>query len=352
MNAMTDTGALDVLCPMHLILNASGQILHAGPTLFKIHREQDLIGLHFLDVFEVKYPRALASMADLSEAKQTKLRLKLRAAPYTSLKGTMVPIALTGTGARTESEGRVIVNLSFGISILDGVRDFALTNADFAATDLAIEMLYLVEAKTAAMEASYRLNTRLQGAKIAAEEQAFADTLTGLKNRRALDTVLKRLLDRRTSFAVMQIDLDYFKDVNDTLGHAAGDHVLQNVARIMVDETRGSDLVARVGGDEFTIVLPDIVSDATLRRVGGRIIERLQEPIPFQGNDCKISASIGTVWIQSGDTPRMEDLLDDADVALYASKRAGRSTQTLYRPELRSAANATSAPSVENEKSP
>ncbi|MDF3414231.1 diguanylate cyclase [Sulfitobacter sp. M57] len=338
MRPVEDFSALDVLCPMHLILGPSGHILHAGPTLRKMRKGQGLTGKRFLEVFEVRRPRALHSMTDLVSKEPQKLRLKLRDAPHTALKGVLVPAV--------DSGGTMIVNLSFGISILDGVRDFALTNADFAATDLAIEMLYLIEAKTAAMEASYNLNSKLQGAKIAAEEQAYTDTLTGLKNRRALDTVLTRLLATSNSFAVMHIDLDYFKTVNDTLGHAAGDHVLQYVARIMVDETRSHDLVARVGGDEFTLVLPDVRDEGVLRRVGRRIIQRLEVPIPFEGTECKISASIGTVWIQPGDNPTMEDLLSDADVALYASKHAGRATQTLYTPDLRDAANAIGAPSV------
>lgn len=329
--------AMDLLCPMHLILNRNGHITHAGPTLCKILGGVSPVGQRFLELFDIRRPRSPNTMQELRDMGPQKLRLKLREAPQTALKGICV--------ATGDADDTVIVNLSFGISILDGVRDFALTNADFAATDLAIEMLYLVEAKTAAMEASYKLNSRLQGAKIAAEEQAYTDTLTGLKNRRALDTVLRRLLDHKGSFAVMQIDLDYFKTVNDTLGHAAGDFVLQNVARIMVDETRSDDLVARVGGDEFTLVLPDVRNDETLRAIGKRIIDRLEEPLSFQGNECNISASIGTVWIQPGETATMEDLLSDADVALYASKHAGRATQTLYRPELREAANAIGAPS-------
>jgi len=343
MNPLTDTQALDVLCPMHLVMDASGRITHPGPTLVKMRPGHELKGKQFLDLFEVKRPHAILSMGDFRGIAPQKLHLKLRDAPHTALKGIMVQ-----AGGDTD---QIIVNLSFGISIVDGVRDFALTNADFAATDLAIEMLYLVEAKTAAMEASYRLNTRLQGAKIAAEEQAYTDTLTGLKNRRALNTVLNRLIEARSSFAVMHIDLDYFKTVNDTLGHAAGDHVLQTVARIMVDETRAQDLVARVGGDEFTVVLPDVRSEDILRRVGKRIIERLEEPMPYQGSDCRISASIGTVWIQSGDTPTLEDLLSDADVALYASKNAGRATQTLYTPELRDAANAVVPPGEDADRS-
>ena len=337
MNSQPENAVLDVLCPMHLVLNRTGHIIHAGPTMRKVLGPKGGIGQRFLEVFEVRRPRAMSSIAALPLSESQKLRLKLRRQPQTALKGILVQSGV--------DMDRYIVNLSFGISILDAVRDFGLTNADFAATDLAIEMLYLVEAKTAAMEASYRLNTRLQGARIAAEEQAYTDTLTGLKNRRALDMVLTRLLDRRASFAVMQIDLDYFKAVNDTLGHAAGDHVLQNVARIMVDETRNDDLVARVGGDEFTVVLVDVRNEEVLRRVGRRIIERLEEPMPFQGNTCRISASIGTVWIQTGDTPSMQKLLEDADVALYASKHAGRATQTLYTPQLREAANAGIAPS-------
>lgn len=340
---VSDADALDVLCPMHLMLNDTGHIIHAGPTAQKLRAHQKLIGTPFLEVFAVNRPRAITSMADLRRSRDLKLHLEMRDPPRTALKAVMVPV--------NDAENRLIINLSFGISIVDGVRDYALSNTDFAATDLAIEMLYLIEAKTAAMEESRRLNLRLQGARIAAEEQAYTDTLTGLKNRRALDTVLGRMVVGRVPFAVMQIDLDYFKAVNDTLGHAAGDHVLQAVARMMVEETRSSDTVARVGGDEFTVVLPDVRSDDILRRVGRRIIDRLQKPIPFNGHECRISASIGTVWIQSGKSPSMDELMDNADVALYASKHAGRACQTFYDPVLRSAANAGMPPPEHDDRS-
>jgi diguanylate cyclase (GGDEF)-like protein len=331
---------LDVLCPMHLIVSQTGHIRHAGPTAQKLCATSDLRQKRFLEVFAVKRPRAIVQMADLLQTDDPKLRLEMRHPPCTALKGVIVPL----NDGHDDQGGSVIVNLSFGISIIDGVRDYSLTNADFAATDLAIEMLYLVEAKTAAMDASRRLNLRLQGAKVVAEEQAYTDTLTGLRNRRALDAVLNRLLAASTGFAVMQIDLDYFKAVNDTLGHAAGDHVLQTVSRLMLEETRDSDIVSRVGGDEFSIVLPDVCDAEVLYRIGRRIIERLEEPIRFQDEVCKISASIGTVWLQSGEVPSMEELLSNADLALYASKHAGRAQQTLYTPELRNPANKAAAP--------
>lgn len=334
MKRVLNPDVLDVLCPMHLILNAEGIISHAGPTTQKLRPRKPLEGTPFLEAFSVMRPRGIDTLAQLWAVRHLKLHLEMTGTPVARLKGVVV----------CDGQGQAIVNLSFGISILDGVRDYALTNADFAATDLAIEMLYLVEAKSAAMEASRKLNLRLQGAKIAAEEQAFTDTLTGLKNRRALDEVLERLLAAKAAFAVMHIDLDYFKAVNDTLGHAAGDHVLQIVAKVMLEETRASDMVARVGGDEFTVILSDVSDIDVLERVGRRIIERIEMPIPFNRTNCEISASIGTVWIQNSKSVTRERVMEDADIALYVSKNEGRARQTMYTPDLRTGANSTAPP--------
>jgi diguanylate cyclase (GGDEF)-like protein len=317
---------LDVLCPMYVMTNRTGHITHVGATLRKLRPDLDWVGARFLEVFALKRPRAVTSITNLRDSAGIKLHLQLRDAPMTELKGVAV---------KSGVDGALIVNLSFGISVVDGVQTYDLTHADFAPTDLATEMLYLVEAKSTAMEAWRKLNLRLQGAMIAAEEQAFTDTLTGLKNRRAMDHVMGRALERGMQFALMQLDLDFFKLVNDTLGHAAGDHVLQTVARIMVDETRSEDTVARLGGDEFVIVLPDVRDAAALRRIGSRLIQRLEMPMPFDGHDCCISASIGTVFYEPGSGADMRSLLDDVDVALYASKRAGRGQQTFYSPDLR-----------------
>lgn len=313
------TAVLDVICPMHIILDDSGHILHVGPTLQKLRPDAPYATRRFLELFELCRPRAVTSMKGLLSAAGIKLHLRLRDTPRTALKGILVPIS-----------GGAILNLSFGISILDGVRDYALTSADFAATDLTIEMLYLVEAKSAAMEASRKLNLRLQGAMIAAEEQAFTDTLTGLKNRRAMDHILERFLETGQDFTLMHLDLDFFKAVNDTLGHAAGDLVLQKVARIMVDETRKEDTVARVGGDEFVLLISQLVDRDQLTTIAERIITKLEEPIPFEDQLCKISASIGTVLSPDYDTPNAEQLMADADLALYASKHKGRACHTFY----------------------
>ncbi len=317
---------LDVLCPMHVQLNEDGVIRHAGPTLLKLYAEGALIGQPFLEVFELARPKRVSSMAGLIKTAGQKLHLKKRSEPQTGLKGVLVPMP---------SDGGAMVNLGFGISILYAVSDYDLNAADFAATDLTIEMLYLVEAKSAAMEASRKLNLRLQGAMIAAEEQAFTDTLTGLKNRRALEHILPRMVSDCTRFGVMQVDLDFFKEVNDTRGHAAGDAVLQHVARVLVENSRDEDCVARVGGDEFVLVFHGTTSLEILGRIARRIISEIEKPVSFQDTNCKVSASVGISVYDGSDDTDMDKLLAEADTALYASKHAGRATFTVYDPQMR-----------------
>ncbi len=310
----TLNAVLHAFCPMHVQIDGTGHITGCGDTLQKCRPGQDLRGQRFLEVFELSRPRKVMSMAALLDRAGSRLHMQFRAPPCTSMIGVAVPMP----------DGGALVNLSPGISVIDAVRDYALTGTDFAVTDLTVEMLFLVEANAAAMEASRHLNLRLQGAKIAAEEQAFTDTLTGLKNRRALDHVMARLSSAETAFALMHLDLDFFKAVNDTLGHAAGDHVLQQVARRMVQETRDRDTVARVGGDEFVLILNDIDDRRRLAAVARRLIDRLEEPIPFAGEACRVSASIGIALSSQRPDGQIEKLMDDADAALYAAKSAGR----------------------------
>lgn len=317
------------LMPMHIWLTPTGHIRRVGPTLQKLRPRQLLAGPRFFDVFEVRRPRTARSIAGLLAADGARLHLAFRQPPCTAFKGLIT---------RLDGDDGVLINLSFGISVVEAVAQYGLTVGDFAATDLTVEMLYLVEAKSAVMEESRKLNQRLQGAKIAAEEQAFTDTLTGLKNRRAMDHVLTRMIDQRRPFGLMHLDLDFFKDVNDSLGHAAGDHVLQQVARMLVEETRDDDTVVRAGGDEFVLIFDRLVDPGRLDTIARRIIDRLEQPIPFEGKPCRISASIGTTLSTHYAHPGAEEMLHDADMALYASKKAGRARATqVAAPDRRAA---------------
>lgn len=316
--------AMALLSPMFVLLSETGHIEKVGPTLQKLCPENTLIGQRFMEVFRFDRPHGVTKLSDIMAWPKTHLRVSFRDPPNTALKGIIVPL---------QDQGQAIVNLSFGISVLDAVRDHKLNSSDFAATDLAIELLYLVEAKSAAMSSSRKLNHRLQGAMIAAEEKAFTDTLTGLRNRRTVDYELDRLVAQKRPFSLLHLDLDYFKAVNDTYGHAAGDHVLETVARIMMEVTRDQDIVARVGGDEFVLICENLMDQSRISELCKTLIQRISEPVTFRSVTCEISASIGICFASPKDTDPAV-LLNRADLALYAAKHAGRGKHMFYEPAM------------------
>jgi diguanylate cyclase (GGDEF)-like protein len=311
--------ALDRLMPLYLALAPDGTITGAGVTLAKLFPDTRLIGQSLFDLFTLRRAGAIITMAGLSARIGQTLTLARRDGGA-SLRGIALPMA--------QGEG-LLLNLSFGINVIDAVRDFTLTEADFAPTDLAIEILYMAEAKSAVMGELARLNTSLKGAKSAAEARALTDTLTGLGNRRALDEALTRIVDLARPFALLHLDLDFFKAVNDTRGHAAGDHVLAAVANVLRAATRDGDIVTRVGGDEFILLLPNPPGGQALLRIAARIIAGLEVPIPFEGVDCRISGSIGIAQSALFKPVDLDQMQAAADAALYASKRAGRGRATL-----------------------
>lgn len=317
-----DAGRLDVLMPMHVLVSPDGIIRHAGPTLAKVHPGQRLVGAPFFELFELRRPGLDPDIRMVCKRAGAKLALRLRDPSRTPVTGSA--ICLTG-------DNGVLVNLSFGIAVVEAVARFGLAGSDFAATDLTLELLYLVEANAAAMEEASKTGARLAGAKDAAEAEALTDPLTGLDNRRGLEQALNRLVARGTSFSLMHIDLDYFKAVNDTFGHAAGDLVLQAVAGVLHDVTRGGDVVARVGGDEFVVVFMRTADEATLSSLARRLIAGLEEPVAVGDGEARVSASIGITSSDLYDHPDLDLMERDADAAVYASKHRGRSCFTFVR---------------------
>ena len=305
--------------PMHLLPDAEGRVITAGPTLLRVMQGAAEPGARFEDLFEVRAPGGAVTVDDVLTRAGQRFRLVVR---------NGLSAGLRGLGQRLDN-GTVLLNLSFGIDLIAAVRDLALSDADFAATDLAMELLYLAEANAAVTRELRGLNLRLEGARLAAEEEAMTDPLTGLRNRRAADLVLERLCAVQARFGLMQMDLDYFKAVNDTLGHAAGDHVLEQVGRILREELRADDCAARVGGDEFLIIVTGRVEPHVLQGIADRIIARIGQPMPYGDTMAEVSASIGIVRSHDMAEADPTRLLAVADRALYAAKDAGRGRAVL-----------------------
>ncbi len=209
-----------------------------------------------------------------------------------------------------------------------GAQDF-LTKSDLNTIILEKAIHHAIERK--------RLILELESLKNLEHHRAVHDPLTGLPNRIALmnklDSILKHAKRSHERFALLFIDLDYFKAVNDTSGHEAGDIVLQKVSLRLRVLLRESDIIARIGGDEFVCVIRDIIDDSDISNVTSKVIKKLQEPIKNGQEEYYIGSSIGiALYPQDGITS--EDLLRSADAAMYIAKENGRNRFQYAQPEL------------------
>ena len=169
------------------------------------------------------------------------------------------------------------------------------------------------------------------------EHQAGHDALTGLPNRRLLadriSQAIARAIRQDGQVGIMMLDLDGFKHINDTLGHRLGDLLLIEAARRLVGCVRESDTVARVGGDEFMVVLPEIQSQNHLQTLAVKINSQIGEPFLIEGKDLFVSASIGLTLFPSDGT-NAEILLANADTAMYRAKSEGKNTYRFFTQDM------------------
>ncbi|CDX23420.1 conserved hypothetical protein [Mesorhizobium sp. ORS 3359] len=173
-------------------------------------------------------------------------------------------------------------------------------------------------------------NAELETAKARIEHVALHDSLTGLPNRRYLDEMLAGAHDDGT--ALLHLDLDRFKQINDTLGHAAGDAMLIHASKVIKANARTADFVARIGGDEFIVVCRGRRDDE-LAALADRIIEEMRQPVDYKGHQCRFGVSIGIAANSGIDA---KQLLVNADLALYRAKSRGRNRYEFFNEELQS----------------
>ena len=209
--------------------------------------------------------------------------------------------------------------------------DGGIIEVEAASVEIPYEGASAIQTVFRDMTARKRLQERLL-------YEAFHDSLTGLPNRalfrdrveHALTRIARDKQDSRAT--VLFLDLDNFKSVNDTLGHAAGDRVLTVVAERLRRTTRSYDTVARFGGDEFAVLLEDAPSDADVLEMVARMRDTLQTPIEIDGRTVAMSASVGVANAVAGNDADV--LLRNADVAMYEAKEAGKARHAVFEPGM------------------
>ncbi len=209
-------------------------------------------------------------------------------------------------------EGEVAVVL-----YLDNLTDEGAFDAD------AVEMAHLLAQQAASLVKRLELETALRAEREAFERAAYHDGLTGLPNRYLFEERLERAtaLARRSRalLAVLFFDLDNFKDVNDTYGHGFGDALINAVAARAARTLRTGDLLARWGGDEFVILLPEVSSPFEVERIAERLLAALKQPFAIADQEIRTAASLGIALCEGG-AVAAEELVKNADVALYRAK--------------------------------
>jgi diguanylate cyclase (GGDEF)-like protein len=359
--------------PFHVALTEDLHIAQTGRSLVKVC-PQIRPGMAFAEAFEFIHPALKPSRQTLAKSANSSVLLQAKKTESgkkpLQLRGQFLPIGASDTliflGAPWVVDMKELaeVGLSAGdFAIHDAAADYlqllhakttALADADRLAKSLAEQRIELRDAHQALLVAHEKLEKRvvertweLSEANAALQEQIVEreeaerqvrwqthhDALTGLPNRVLfqdnLEAVLEAARSTNRSVGVLLLDIDRFKHINDTLGHTAGDYLLKEVAEKLGSWLRADDTLARMGGDEFAVLLPDVPSPADANRVAQKLLECLQGPRVLNGHEFYVTASIG-ISLYPSDGLDMQTLLRHADMAMYRAKEQGRGNMALY----------------------
>lgn len=365
MTCLFGEGELDIVFPFHFIIDRDARIGHVGKGLRRLLPDL-AVGEQIERVFNIELPAVAPDFAEIGARSGQLFKLRSRERSKLLLKGQMLPlpqaeaIAFLGSPWTSTNADFNDLGLTFkDFAIHDSVPDFllqtyslkhSLSDAQAMAERLAAlnrdlerrvaeRTQELVAANEALRRGNQELEREVTERKAAQEkihQMAYFDPLTGLANRALLrDRLSQALATRRRDkrcLAVMFIDMDRFKPINDTYGHHIGDALLKAVAKRLLGFVRESDTVSRLGGDEFIIVLPEIGGRDDALRVVEKIADGLAMPYHIDAHRLESTPSIGiSLYPEDGDEG--DALIRNADSAMYSAKSCGRNNFRFFAPE-------------------
>jgi diguanylate cyclase (GGDEF)-like protein len=227
----------------------------------------------------------------------------------------------------------IITELFFGLNIIAGFAGIMILVNSFidSKKQLADEKIRIINTELLLKKNELEImNKNLH-------KLAHHDDLTGLSNRKQLKMFLQHEIEladlHNHKMGVMFIDLDRFKEINDSLGHCIGDEVLKHISRILENNIRSDDIVSRLGGDEFVIVVNNLREMENLPILAEKLIKKIQEPIIIDSNKLIVTCSVG-ISLYPDDATSADDLLRNADTAMYKAKEEGKNNYQFYNKEL------------------
>ncbi len=331
--AVVHSDALDEIIPFAFIVTADGQSLHIGRTIRKALNLSEACQPNFFDIFDFSAPRRMVGNQDLHLACGKRISLKTKGGEDGA------SLELRASVARSHpTRKEFIILTSLGRRMPELIERLQLSDRDFAHADASIDLFYFLNTQSELLRDTQTMAERLREAKELAEAQAHTDTLTGLPNRRALTAYAECLLGKpgseRGNVFLLHVDLDRFKQVNDSLGHAAGDAILRRVTSDLLAASDDDGLVARIGGDEFVLIATRFQSEDQVEAMAEDLIASISAPLKVNGMQAKVGASIGITLIRPGSTKSIDTFLLEADLALYDVKNSGRGAVKVFCGEM------------------
>jgi len=325
---------LDAAFPFHIVLDRNLSIIQAGTSIQRLHQDV-MVGSSLAALFDVATPKISGSFHEFVCRPKSLFLLRSLTKPGLVLRGQVLH--------DSEADCLIFVGSPW-LTQTSAFASLGLTLIDFAASDAVVDYVLLLQNQSSSLTQAEELAEQLHQTAQQLKHQAFHDTLTGLPNRAMLLDHLQRGLEpvagRPRHVAVLMLDLDGFKAVNDSYGHSAGDAVLGIIASRLRTVSSEDDMVARFGGDEFAFVLEPRglqtdVDAATALEVANRVLTVLAEPIQLPSCPAitvPLSASIGIAHAHG--TESAEDILRNADLAMYSAKANGKSRYERYAPAM------------------